>query len=171
MTDLLITPESDLDLPPDDIAPTDSGVEYPCTVCRKEAGPYKGKGRKPTKCPDHKTGSGTGTKRSGNNHVLAQQAAAALAQINSIGVVVLMTTSFDQTASTIADRNEAFEAAAYNALITDPALCRQILRAGTSSAKVSLMVAYAMLAASVYPALREEVRDKRAARLEASEDA
>lgn len=152
----------------DSIPPT-SEVEYPCTVCGKEAGPYKGTGRKPTKCPDHKRGTSTvrANRPALPNDKLAAQAADALVQLNGLAMIGLMTTGFNSTASAMQLTQDGFRQAAYEALLTDPALCRSILRAGTTSGKVALIIAYGMMLSAVVPTALVEAREKRAAREEA----
>jgi len=105
----------------------------------------------------------------GGNEVLARQAASLLAQANGLITTGLFLTGFPRTASAIAERNEPFEAQVTAALIADPALCRTILRAGGTSAKLSLLVAYGMLAGSVAPVALEEYRDMRSRRADEEE--
>lgn len=100
----------------------------------------------------------------GSNEVLATQAATLLVQVNAFAVTGLMIAGMRQTASEIAGRNDAFEAQVRSALLTDPDLCRTILRAGGASAKVSLLVAYGMLFGSVAPTAVMEYRELRASR-------
>lgn len=101
----------------------------------------------------------------------AKAAAALLSQLNGIATMGVMAVGFTDTAGQITSANEGFEEMAYQALLTDPALCRTILKAGTTSGKVALLIAYGMLATSVAPVAITEYRDKRdtirAARLEA----
>lgn len=103
----------------------------------------------------------------GSNETLAKQAASLLAQTNGLITTGLFLTGFKQTASEIAARNDAFEAQVASALLTDPALCRTILKAGGTSAKLSLLIAYAMLAGSVAPVAIAEYRELQEARIEA----
>lgn len=154
--DVIIDPERQ------DAIPPVTDVEYPCDVCGREAGPYSGRGRKPKKCPEHKRGKASNTpKTRGNNAVLAGQAVDALCQLNAFAGVGMMMTGFRATASALADREEVFREQAYAALVTDPALCRMILRAGTTSGKVSLLIAYAMLGAGIAPTAIEEYKAKK----------
>jgi len=154
-----------------DAIPPVADVEYPCDVCGKEAGPYSGRGRKPRKCPEHKRGTSSSTpKTRGNNAVLAGQAVDALCQLNAFAGVGLMMTGYRATASALADREEAFREQAYAALVTDPALCRMILRAGTTSGKVSLIIAYAMLGAGIAPTAIVEYKSKQLLKEQAQEE-
>lgn len=148
-----------------DAIPPVADVEYPCEVCGKESGPYKGRGRKPKRCPEHKRGGASGStsgnaRTRGSSAVLAGQAVDALCQLNSFAGIGLMMTGYHATASALAEREEAFREQAYAALVTDPALCRMILRAGTTSGKVSLIIAYAMLGAGVAPTAIMEYKMK-----------
>src|SRR3954471_17859147 len=122
-----------VNLKPDETPPViDDSVEYPCQVCGREAGPYGGRGPKPKYCPEHKKGgakkTATAAPRNGNA-TMAANAADALNQINSMGVVLCMVLGLPMTASAIADRQDGFREQAYNALLTDPALCASILKA------------------------------------------
>lgn len=103
----------------------------------------------------------------GSNEQLAKQAASLLAQTNGLITTGLFLVGFQRTASAIAERNEPFEAQVAAALVTDPALCRTILKAGGTSAKLSLLIAYAMLAGSVAPVAISEYREIQNARIEA----
>ena len=150
---------TDIPIPPD-LAPPGE-YEYACEVCGKELF-YGGKGRKPKKCDQHKTA--VGRKGSGTNANLARQASAALSQYNSLICVGLMIpppnpVCLPRTASAIAVANDGFEEQAYNALLTDPGLCKMILKAGGVSGKLLLLVAYGMLAVAVVPVGVEEYRE------------
>lgn len=154
---------------PDDTVPATSDVEYPCDVCGKESGPYGGRGRKPKRCPEHKTTSrGAGRKSSvkvtGASASLAAQAAGVLEQLNGILAMGLMVTGMTDTAHALATANEGFKDQAYLALTTDAELCRLILKGGVKSAKLSLGLAYVGLGAAVLPIAVVEVREKKAAR-------
>jgi hypothetical protein len=81
-----------------------------------------------------------------------------------------MMTGYHATASALAEREEAFREQAYAALVTDPALCRMILRAGTTSGKVSLIIAYAMLGAGVAPTAIMEYKSKQLMKEESQEE-
>lgn len=155
---------SDEDLLPD--VPAVDSPKNPCVVCGVDI-PYKGKGRKPTKCDDHKrTAEPTrpaAAKGTGKNDVLARQAAAALGQVNALIATGLMVAPgpfrLPATASAIAQANDTFTEQAYNALLTDPKLCQMITRAGAAGGKFSLLIAYGMLAATVVPTAVMEYRE------------
>lgn len=161
---------------PDDTVPPTTDVEYPCDVCGKEAGPYGGRGRKPTKCRDHKTTSRGAGKRStvkvtGASASLAAQAAGVLEQLNGIMAMGLMVTGMTDTAHALAAANDGFKEQAYLALTTDAELCKLILKGGVKSAKLSLGLAYVGLGAAVLPVAVNEAREKKAAREAARESA
>jgi len=154
--------------PPDDIAPPTADVEFPCRVCNKEAGPWGGRGRKPTLCAEHKKGSRKGpAKVTGSASSLAAQAANVLEQVNGIVAIAAMATGFAGTASAIAAANGEFREQAYMALTTDPELCRLILKVGAKSSKMSLGMAYLGLGMAVAPVAVMEFKAKREAKLEA----
>ncbi len=160
---------------PEDSVPPQADVEYPCQVCGKEAGPYGGRGRKPKFCPEHKKGTpkSSGGKVTGASASLAAQATATLVQINGLLAVGAMATGMYRTASMIAEQNPSFEEAAYQALLTDPELCRLITKAGVKSAKLSLGLAYLSFAAPVAMTAYSEAKEKqdaRRARLEQEAD-
>jgi hypothetical protein len=159
--DLQAVPLTDDDK--DAIPPLDS-VEYPCEVCGQEAGPYGGRGRKPKRCSQHKrnarsTQPGTGTpKVRGANASLAAQATEALVQIDGLLGGGLFVLGYRGTASVLAGTQETFREQAYAALLTDPELCRMILKGGTASGKVALVIAYVMKLSVVVPTLMMEHR-------------
>jgi hypothetical protein len=159
------------DLPRDETPIVDAGAEYPCRVCGLEAGPYGGRGPKPKLCPEHKKSTPAGKRGvsapRNSNAVMAASAADALNQINSMMVVGGMVLGFIQTASAIAERQDAFREQAYSALLTDPALCASILKAGTTSGKMALGIAYLMLGAGVAPYAVSEFKERKAERDEA----
>lgn len=168
---------SDLTMPtfmdakvPNDVPPTPDETppaqfEFACEVCGKEL-EYSGRGRHPKRCDEHrKNSASTGTRRGiVKNEQLAATAAEALLQINGLLALGLMFAQLPQTAETLNNARDAFREQAYNALLTDPELCKAILRGGTASGKVSLVLAYGMLAASVAPIGWSEYRANKEAR-------
>jgi hypothetical protein len=159
---------TDATVPPDSV-PTVEGdtVEFPCSVCGKEAGPYGGRGPKPSKCPDHKASKSKsgGVRVTGNASNLAAQAAKTLANLNSLFAMGLTMASMFRTAGVVAEYNaEMFEKQAYEALLLDPELCRQIVRTGGKSAGMALGMAYVGMGIAVGPVAVNEYRDQRAER-------
>ena len=104
-----------------------------------------------------------------SNEKLARQAASLLAQANNIMATGLLLTGFRGTSSALANANDAFEENAYQALLPDPALCRSICKAGGTSSKLSLIIAYGMLGGQVGPIAYIEYRQMQAARRESVE--
>src|SRR3954466_11285287 len=128
---------------PQDTSPHTPDVEYPCDSCGKEAGPYSGRGRKPKFCTNCKPKrAASGVRVTGGAGNAAAQAAKTLVQLNSIFAMGAAAMGLFKTAGSSAGYQETFEAQAYAALLTDPALCQAILRTGSKSAKVSLVMAY-----------------------------
>lgn len=144
---------------PEDLAP-DTGSDLRCSVCGKEL-VYSGRGRKPTKCEEHRKSSSGSTRKSVSNDKLAAQATDSLMALNSLACMGIMFAGFQRTASAIAERDDAFREQAYSALLTDPALCRVILRGGAVSARLSLAIAYGTLGAAVAPVALTEFKEKR----------
>lgn len=160
---------ADVEIPQTDSIPEldDGGIEYPCSVCGKEAGPYGGRGPKPSKCPDHKRTNSkarSAQKVTGAASSLAAQATEVLAQINGFMVLGAMVTGLPQTAGAIAGHDTDFREQVYAALVVDPELCKYILRAGVKSGKVALFMAYAMMGVAVLPTAVVELREKKALR-------
>lgn len=157
---------------PQDTVPDLADVEYPCEVCGKESGPYGGRGRKPKRCPDHKKqqSRGQSPKISGTTANQAAMATAVLVQVNGILAVAAMGMGLNKTAHAIAEANPTFEQAAHNALLTDPELCRLILKSGVMSGRVGLGLAYAGMGMTVVPTAVMELRDKREARRVKTDD-
>lgn len=154
------------DIEPDTV-PDLSDVEYPCEVCGKEAGPYGGRGRKPKRCSDHKKqtrSSGNQPKVTGSTANIAAQATQVLVQLNGMLALGSLALGLHKTAGAIAEANPAFETAAYNALLTDPELCKFLLKSGAISGKAMLVAAYGGMGLSVAPTAVMEVKEKREAR-------
>lgn len=155
---------------PDD-APDVSGMpEFSCETCGKELH-YGGRGRKPKYCDEHKRS--TTTRSSGgttSNEKLASAALDILVQANNLCGMGLMLMQMPRTASAIAMREDPFRVQALEALKADPALCKMILKAGATSGKAMLFMAYGMLAISIAPVAFEEIKERRAAKADSSED-
>lgn len=151
-----------------DTQPLVTGVEYPCRVCNREAGPYSGRGRKPTLCAEHKAqtkgSGGRATKTTGKAAQLAGQAADTLSQYNDIVAFVAGLGTLEFTKEQIETANPEFRDRAYAALLTDPALAESIIRNGGMSGKAALIIAYAMFAGSVVPVAMGELKIRKAER-------
>ncbi len=87
----------------------------------------------------------------------ARDAARLLARLNALIGLSLTVSGMPNTAASLADANEQFESMAYEALVSDPALCSKILSAGTAGGKAGLIMAYTMLGASIIPSARQEI--------------
>lgn len=152
--------EGTADIPP----PTDERLS--CETCGKTL-VYSGRGRKPKYCDEHKRSSSPTTKRSGSNtpnEKLATQATEALVQINRLTGLGARLAGLETTQEMIMFCEDTFRTQAYEALLTDPNLCKQILAAGAVSAKFSLATAYAMLLGQVIPVAYMELKAKREAK-------
>jgi hypothetical protein len=154
-----------------DIPATPSAEEVCEIVGCDEILVYGGRGRRPKRCPEHKrapvgTPIRTAPTKSARNDSAARSAAAALGQMNALLALVAMVApapfSFPRTAAALGNANEGFEEQAYAALLTDPKLCQWILKAGSTSGKVSLLIAYGMLTAAVAPVAIAEYKDNTA---------
>lgn len=151
---------------PEDVSPPTSH-EYSCEVCGVELR-YGGRGRKPKYCDDHKRQSGAASGKvsrstSGKASQLAAQATEALAQINSLSAIGLLMAGMPLTSAALAQCDATFREQAYAALLTQPDLCKTILKAGTTSGLAALVMAYAALGVSVLPVGISEYRQRRAA--------
>ena len=168
---------SDTGVPTDEDTPAVTGPKLTCEVCGRELH-YAGRGRKPKRCDEHRKSAskgtgGSGRKVAGNNAALASQASNALVQTNGLVALVLMWTGMPTTSEAITEAQEVFREQAYDALLTDPDLCKTILKAGTTSGKMSLLIAYGMLAGVVGPTAYMEIqmkREEKRAALEAQGD-
>lgn len=161
----------DADLPQDTV-PATSDIEYPCSVCGRESGPYQGRGRKPTKCAEHKPtrSPSNGVRVTGNASNIAAQAAKTLVQLNHAIALGAAALSMFGTSKAIFSYQAAFEEQAYAALLTDPELCRQLLRVGSKSAKASLTLCYVGMGVACAPIAVAEIKEKRAAKLAENEE-
>jgi hypothetical protein len=101
-----------------------------------------------------------------SNEKLARQAAKTLVQTHGIIAIPLILVGLTETAAALTDeqRNDLFEEQVYSALLTDPALCRSILKGGGTSGKIMLLIAYVMFGAGVGAVAIPEVRELQAAR-------
>lgn len=148
----------DVDVPPD--VPVPAEFEFSCQVCGTELF-YGGRGRKPKFCDEHKKTAPRGSKGTGSNATLARQASASLSQLNAMIGLALFVPEIPRmgknplflpaTGTALATADEGFSEAAYNALLTDPALCKLILKGGAAGGKLALLMAYGMLAAAIIP--------------------
>lgn len=155
----------DPDTLPRDSVPLTADIEYPCQHCGREAGPYSGRGRKPKVCVDCKPRKRTSVpKVTGSSATLATQATEVLSQVNAMVALGCAAMKLFGTAGAISAYDETFKAQAYAALITDQELCRFILKGGTKSAKVTLLMAYGGMAVAVAPHAVNEVKEMRAER-------
>jgi len=161
---------ADLTLMAPDEKPETSN-DHPCGTCGVEVVRRGNKGRWPKFCEQHtashKAGRGSGA-RIGNATLLAAQATEALCQVNGLIAMGLMLAQMPETGSALAEREDVFREQAYAALLTDPALSKVILRAGTTSGRISLGIAYVMLTASVAPVGVMEFKQNRENRAEDS---
>lgn len=157
-------PVPDDETPPVENPTGDFDPSYPGSTSeapygfRDDGTPYKRHHGKRGGSPRSSSG-----KVSTRNETQARTAAALLAQMNLIVVMALQASNLDKTAASIAESNAMFEQMAFNALATDPALCRKILGAGAVSGKAGLIMAYAVLGVSAVPAIRTEIQERKAA--------
>lgn len=149
----------------------DGEPEFSCEGCGT-ALEYAGRGRKPKWCANCKSSSPRKLRSvpTGSNDKLAGMATDLLCQANNMAGVGFMLFQLNGTAMALAAREDAFRIQAYEALKTDPALCKMILKGGSTSGKIMLVVAYAMLAVSIAPVAIEEIKEKRAAKAEANSE-
>lgn len=103
----------------------------------------------------------SGSRRSPASESQARTAAGLLARMNGLLAMSLGFSGLPTTAESIAESNAQFESMAYEALLTDPALCRKILSAGATSGKTGLIMAYGMLAVSIAPTAFVEIKERR----------
>lgn len=144
--------------------------ELVCRVCGEPL-EYGGRGRKPTLCDKHK-GTPGGKSRAdaiGKNEQLAAQAATALMQVNSLAEMGLRFGKLPMTAEAMAMAKESFKEQVFEALKTDPELCKTILKGGIQSGRIALIIAYAMLASVVAPVATMEIKERRRVAMERAE--
>lgn len=165
MIDFVVSDAPDDTLPRDTI-PETADVEYPCKQCGREAGPYGGRGRKPTICAECKPKNKRGNtpRVTGTNANLAAQASEVLSQVNSFIALGAAAMKLFGTAGAIGAYDDTFKSQAYAALLTDPDLCRFILKGGVKSAKLTLLMAYGGMAVAVAPTAIMEIKEQQAER-------
>jgi len=157
----------ELAAPPQDSTPVfDTSGTCEFAGCDEIKTEYAGRGRKPRFCTEHtnlrkKPGAAEAAARKAPNQKLADQATEVLLQLNGFLAIALRFGKLEFTASALAECQEEFRVKTNAALLTDPDLCRTILRAGTTSGKMGLAVAYGMLAGAVAPIAIMEIRERR----------
>ena len=153
---------------PSDVIPEVSDVEYPCSVCGKEAGPYGGRGRKPTKCTEHKKSTASNGPRAprvtGTNDALARQATEALCSINGMMALGARIIQFTDTADAIEAEDETFRMRVYMALLNNPNTARRIVAMGSKAGDSALLVAIGLHIMSIAPVFMKESKVKKAER-------
>lgn len=150
-----------------DFVPEVSDIEYPCVVCGKEAGPYGGRGRKPTRCAEHKkqqNRTSSAPKVSGTNAQLAAQATEALCSIDGMAALGARIIGFTNTAETIEEADETFRLRVNAALLNSPDTARKILRYGSKAGDSALFIAIGLHIATILPVFMTEAKMKKAER-------
>lgn len=151
---------------PDTAPPLSDAPEYPCDVCGQEAGPYGGRGRKPTKCPIHKKSKAASSARApritGNNAALALQATEALCSIDGLMALGARMIGFIETAETIENADETFRIRVNSALLNSPDMARKILRYGSKGGDAALFIAIGLHIATIAPVFMTEAKQKKA---------
>jgi hypothetical protein len=153
------------------------GVEQ-CERCHAEPKlPYGGRGPRPKLGANCKAASGgnngSSPKVKGKNAALAAQATTALMTLNGFMALGLVIAQLPSTSAKFREEftRESFEDTVYNALLLDPELCAFICRGGVKSGKIALIIGYALAGAAVAPTLMVELREKKADRMAAEEEA
>lgn len=150
-----------------DVAPITEDVEYPCqyiddsgAVCGRESGPYGGRGRKPKFCDLHKANKvkGAAPRVAGAHAALARQALEALVNFHNTAAFIAMALGFQNTAMAITTAEDEFRRMAITPLMADRKLCERILKGGTNSAMVGMLIAYGTFGAAVVPTAALEYR-------------
>lgn len=166
MSEIVLPPAEEADIPQDetpDIEVSSTGdfdPDYPGSTADAPYGfkpngePYK---RRPNKSGSRASSSG-GVTKSPANDSLARSAAGVLSTMNILVGMSVSAFGMTQTSESIVEANKRFEVMAVDALRNDPALCRKILSAGTSSGKAQLVMAYGTLALAVFPAAKNDVQ-------------
>lgn len=164
MSEIVLPPVEEADIPADespDIEVSSTGdfdPDYPGSTPDAPYGfkpngePYK---RRPNKSG---TRASSGVTKSPANDSLARSAAGVLSTMNILVGMSISAFGMTQTSESIVEANKRFEVMAVDALRNDPALCRKILSAGTSSGKAQLAMAYGTLALAVFPAAKNDVQ-------------
>lgn len=149
----------------DKVPPLDE-VEHPCDRCGRETG-WSGRGRRKKLCDTCKpkpASARSGPRVTGKTSDMAAQAAKVLSGANNMAALGAGAFGFHETMASMFDANEGFENAAYQALLTNPKLCQQILSAGEKSSGLALGLAYLQYTMAFAPALMMEYKKRRDAR-------
>jgi hypothetical protein len=160
-----------------DSIPPVSDIEFPCVVCGQEAGPYSGRGRRPSRCAEHKQGAKTktvpadGGEKLVGNEKLAAQAADMLCQIDGMLAFGAQIVGLTDTANTIMEADEAFKQRVTAALVNSPKTARKIMQMGSKAGDTALLVAILLHIGTIAPVFYGEVKTKRAEKLAAQAEA
>lgn len=168
-TDAIAFGETDIpaDTPTDTPPPTTGDYDpmYPGSTPEAPYG-YKDDGTPYKRRPRGTAGPRASSGRMPATETQAAAAAGMLGKLNMLIGISLHAFGMVDTAMSLKEANDGFEAMAKEALLTDPELCKKILSTGGMTGKTGLAVAYGTLAISIYPAAKDEIAAKRAARLE-----
>jgi len=143
----------------------DAPKDIACEVCGKDiAYLYKGKGRKPKYCEEHKPGrsaSGIGTPRTRAGSAGVKQAVANLENMyNMLGMGLYMfgakesASLLAQSVPGLSDQNRQF-------LEADPALVKMLNKAGTAGGRTMFFVVNAMTIGPVIKLAYDEIAARR----------
>ena len=142
---------------------------YACEACGSVLR-YSGRGRKPKLCNATNGGNEScyatrkgKTARVGSGTALAERAATVLITGNEMLSFAFTTLSLPETGGALAlgTAEPAFRAMVVDGLTMNPGLCRKILRGGSESGSMVLILAYAMLGMRVIPVATDEIRRRR----------
>lgn len=108
-------------------------------------------------------GTSPGKSRSGGTNAnLATQAADTVMQLKTFVMMGALGFGFMRTAHQMASVADAQHDRIYNALLTDPAMCRMIIRGGVKSGKLAFLVAEGLWIAEIAPVFKQELDERRA---------
>jgi len=154
----------------DTFPPEISPVEYElCSVegCENPRAKSTGRGRKPTKCEEHKgskspSGSKSASRSTADKDVDA--AARVLRSVVGMGGLGITFAGYPMTGSAIGNALDPFEESLVQALRNDPGMVKLLLSGGQNMGRMMLLVSFGQLGAAVLPVFMMEARAKKEAR-------
>jgi len=136
---------------------TPAGSEYSCEICGAPL-EYGGRGRKPTRCEDHKRKTAAKPRSSAPTGDVRSALAVMESMYGAVSLGLLMVSP--QSASVWGSQIESLQASNALVLAGDKALCKSICRLGERSGKAMFFSAHVMAAVPVAIALQQDFKSR-----------
>lgn len=142
---------------PDDLDDTPTASEYSCEICGAPL-EYGGRGRKPTRCDDHKRKAAAKPRSSSPTGDVRSALAVMESMYGAVSLGLIMVSP--QSAQVWATQIDSLQASNALVLAGDKALCKSICRLGERSGKAMFFSAHVMAAVPVVVALQQDFKSR-----------